>query len=195
MSQTGHDSSTTADIWQKSNFGLFVVQTWATSIEVFIRGGFGARYLGLQAAAVLVLAPLWCMFKQVQNVDELGLWLFYYLMACFCHRQGIRAREKRGEVWHSYYNGFPVLMKFLPWMKCSEVTFKRTMEPLLIIGLGCLLIPNDEPLGLYIVIGGICMAFLANAWSVQNQTRLYDLNDAVIDQQGLAEDFRNRRRG
>ena len=40
------------------NLAMFIVRTWATSLEVVLHHGTGERYLGWQAAAVLLLVPI-----------------------------------------------------------------------------------------------------------------------------------------
>ncbi|MBC7817330.1 MAG: hypothetical protein IAG10_10615 [Planctomycetaceae bacterium] len=193
MSQPSPEPDWGPRFWQNANLPLFVMRSWATSIEVFIRGGFGSRYLGWQAAAVLLLAPLYCMLKKVHDSDQLLWYLSLYLGMCFLHKQGCKVRQKRGEICHSFYDGVPALRKFFPFLKCSDVTFKRFIEPSLIVGLGALLVPNDEPLGMYVVIGGLCMGFLSNVCRAQEEARLTDLNDSILDQQGLAERLRQSR--
>ncbi len=193
MSQPHQEPDCSPQPWQNANWPMFILRTWATSIEVFIRGNFGARYLGLQAAAVLVLAPLYGCVKKVTNFDTMFFYLSMYLALCFVHKQTVRRRKQRNEHCNTYYDGFPVLRKFFPWLKCSEVTFKRFYEPALVIALGVLQIPGDEPLGMYVVIGGLCMGFLSNACSVQEEVRLDDLNDSILDQQALAERLREMR--
>lgn len=179
---------------QNTNAAVFVMRTLATSIEVFIRGGFGARYLGLNAAAVLVVVPLFFMFKRVTDFREIGFYLACFVVLCCLHRHGIKLRLSRGDVWHSYYDGEPLLHRFVPFLKCSEVTFKRWVEPLLVGGFGLLWAESNEPIGTYLLLCGLSMAYLAHACIVREQNQLHDLNDAVIDQQILAERFRDSTR-
>lgn len=193
MSQPNAEPNWEPRFWQNANLPLFVIRAWATSIEVFIRGGFGSRYLGLQAAGVLLLAPMYCMVKKVTDTDQLLWWLCLYLGMCFFHKQSCKVRQKRGDICHSYYDGVPVLRRFMPFLKCSDITFKRFIEPCVVVGLGALAVPGDEPFGMYVVIGGLCMGFLANACSVQEEVRLTDLNDSILDQQALAERLRQSR--
>ena len=179
---------------QNANLAVLLMQTLATSIQVFIRGGFGARYLGLNAAAVLVIVPLFFTFKRVTDFREIGFYLAGYVVLCCLHRQGIKLRLKRGEVWHSYYDGEPLLKRFFPRLKCSEITFKRWIEPFLVLGAGLLWAKGNEPIGTYLMLCAASMAYLAHASIVVEQNRLHDLNDSVIDQRTLAERFRDSSR-
>lgn len=179
---------------QNANLAVFLMRTLATSVEVFIRGNFGSRYLGLQAVAVFIVAPLFAMFKRSQDVDQLSFWLVMYAVMCLFHKLCIRKREQRGEVQHSYYDGIPLLRVFFPFLKCSEVTFKRWVEPFLVLGAGLLWAESSEPIGTYLMLCAASMAYLAHACIVVEQNRLHDLNDAVIDQRALAERFRDSSR-
>ena len=171
------------------------MRTLATSIQVFIRGGFGARYLGLNAAAVLVIVPLFFAFKRVTDFREIGFYLGSYVVLCCLHKRGIKLRLSRGEVWHTYYDGEPLLQRFVPRLKCSEVTFKRWFEPFLVLGAGLLWAESNEPIGTYLMLCGASMACMTHMYQVQEATRLNDLNDSILDQQSLAERLRGSRGG
>ena len=179
---------------QNANLAVFLMQTLATSIQVFIRGGFGARYLGLNAAAVVVIVPLFFTFKRVTDFREIGFYLAGYVVLCCLHRHGIKLRLRRGEVWHSYYDGEPLLKRFFPRLRCSEITFKRWIEPFLVLGAGLLWAEGNEPIGTYLMLCAASMAYLAHASIFVEQNRVHDLNDSVIDQLTLAERFRDSSR-
>lgn len=193
MSQPSQESNSAPQPWQNANLPVFFIRAWATSIYVFIRGGFGSRFLGFQAAAVLLLAPLYASLKRVTDLDTMCFYLCMYLLLCVLHKQISRRRQRLNIPCHSYYDGIAGLRCFFRWLKCSEVTFKRFVEPVVVIALGIGMVPSDEPFGMYIVTGGLCMAFLANAYTVQDQARLDDLNDSILDQQALAERLRESR--
>jgi hypothetical protein len=193
MSQPSNAPNGQPRFWQHANLAVFLMQTLATSIQVFIRGGFGARYLGLNAAAVLVVVPLFFAFKRVTDFGEIGFYLTMYVAMCCLHNHGVKLRLKRGEVWHSYYDGQPVLQRFFPRLKCSEVTFKRWFEPCLVIGAGLLWAESNEPIGTYLMLCGASIACLTHFYQVQEATRLNDLNDSILDQQALAERLRESR--
>lgn len=191
MSQPNHDSNGSDSSGQNSNVAMFLVRAWATSIEVFIRADFGTRYLGLQAAAVFLLVPTYCGIKRTADAGMMSLYLVNYLVLCCLHRQTIRRRTRRGVFFHSYYDGTPMLWKLFPW--CSEVPFKRYVEPVLVMAIGVLLIPVSEPCGLYLLIGGVCMGLATGACCARQEVQLLDLNDSILDQQALAERLREMR--
>jgi hypothetical protein len=171
--------------------GLFLVYVWAVAVEVFLHRRFGERYLGGQAAAVLLLIPLYCLGWQGYNLQPMfQLWVAYLLM-CLLHRvDGLVARW-RGERGHSYYTGWPHAIWLLRWM--NEVTIKRLIEPLLLLGGGYLLRQENAPLGTFLMIGGACLFLSVTLAEQQERARTLDLNDAVIDQQQVAERFRAMR--
>lgn len=191
MLEHQQESDQSSSTQNNAGLVLFLVNTWATSIEVFIRANFGERYLGLQAAAVFLLVPIYCGVKQATDYGMMSLYLFIYLFLCFVHRQTIRRRRRRGLSCHSYYDGTPALWKLCPW--CSELTVKRYAEPAVVITSGLLLIPASEPVGMYLLIGGLCMGFSTGVCCVQQDVRLLDLNDSILDQQILAERLREVR--
>jgi hypothetical protein len=110
---------------------------------------------------------------------------------CLAHRvDGLIARW-RGERGHSYYTGWPHVMCLLRWMR--EVTVKRFFEPLMLLGLGYLLRQENAPFGTFLMCGGVCLFWSVTLAEEQERARTLDLNDAVIDQQHVAERFRDMR--
>ncbi|MEM7398088.1 MAG: hypothetical protein AAF354_04015, partial [Pseudomonadota bacterium] len=56
-------------------------QVLEASVAVFLRRRFGRRYLGGQAAAVLLLVPLWSLGWQEHDPTPLWWFLGLYLLA------------------------------------------------------------------------------------------------------------------
>lgn len=170
---------------------MFVVQAWATSVEVFLHRGFGERYLGLQAGAVLLLVPLYCLAWPHYDLRPMMMFLLAYLVMYCTARSKAVLRRWRGEQFHSYYTGRPRLMRLLP--RCDEVAVKRFIEPLIVLGIGYLSAQGNRPFGTYLMCAAACLIMsvtMSVAWS---RTRALDLNDAVFDQQEVAERFRAMR--
>src|ERR1700759_4854793 len=95
---------------------LLLVSACAASVEVFLHRRFGERYLGVQAAAVLLLIPGYCLGWQGYNVQPMFLLWIAYLLMCLAHRVGGLIARWRGERGHSYYTGWPHAMCLLWWM-------------------------------------------------------------------------------
>jgi hypothetical protein len=171
--------------------GLFICRVLAVSVEVFLHKGMGERYLGLQAAAVLLLVPVYSLFWPGYDLRPLMLFLPAYLVMCFVARAGIAARLKRGEHCHSHYTGWPHGIK--PGTKCSELTAKRVVEPAIVMMAGFLLRQFNPPLGTYLMFAAAGLLISVSASDAEQRTRSLDINDAVIDQEQVADRFREMR--
>jgi len=176
----------------KLNWLSVVPEAWAISVQVFTHRRFGARYLGLQAAVVILLVPVYCMLWQHADLRPMFLYLVAYLLMCLLARLDGGLRRLRGELpIHSRYCGYPRLMKLCP--RLSEITVKRFIEPLLVFLGGVFTLHVNQPLGFYWMVGAFCMfgqASQADAWAREQATNMHD---AVLDQQEVAERFRGMR--
>ena len=173
-------------------FSLFL-QAWATSVEVFLRRDFGVRYLNWQAAAVLLLVPLYAaLWEGREDLRPLFWFLGAYLMMCIVARIGMLGRHLRGQHYHSYYNGWPRLMRLFP--KCTERTVKLYVEPALVSGLGLLIGNHNAPLCIYLAAAGACLHISHSQAEFGYRQRAADMHDAVIDQEIIAEQYREMRR-
>jgi hypothetical protein len=174
------------------NWLMVIPEAWCISINVFLHRHFGARYFGLQAAAVLLLIPCYCGLWPHADLRPMLIFLLAYVVMCVVARVCMGIRRLRGETpQHSRYCGYPVLMKFLPFL--SEVTVKRFIEPLLVFLGGVFMLPLNQPLALYWMIGAACMGGMVSSAVGFGQRQAMDMHDSVIDQQELAERFRGMR--
>lgn len=172
-------------------FGLFFCRTLAASVEVFLHREIGERYLGLQAAAVLLLVPIFSLGFPGREIGPLLLFLVAYLVMCAVARVGSLVRRFRGRTWHTYYTGWPRLMS--PRTKCSELTFKRFIEPALLLSGGVLLLAINRPLGAYLMLAGVGLFISVSATVIEARTRALDMYDALLQQELLAAQFRELR--
>jgi hypothetical protein len=170
---------------------VFLVQAWATSVEVFLHRRFGERYLGVQAAAILLLIPVYCLAWPHQDLQPMIGFLLFYVLMCAIHRIDGLASRLRGMRCHSYYTGWPHLMGLLK--RANEVTVKRYAEPLLVLGIGYFIRGGNPPLGTYLIGSSLCLFLSVTLSEEQSRQRALDLNDAVIDQQQVSERFRTMR--
>ena len=175
------------------NLMIFVIRTWSTSLEVFFRRDFGDRYLGVQAMAVLILVPLYSLGWQDYDLRPLYWFIPAYLLRCLYVRQRAIWTRQPGDWCHSYYDGWPTGLKSTA--KISERTFKRFFEPASALALGFMVrnFLGEGPLGCYLMIGGACMFWSGHLTQMAYRTRLKNIQDAMIEQQLLAEEFRQIR--
>lgn len=179
------------DLRKANAVGLWWCQVWAIAMEVFWHHRIGSRYLDFQAAAVVPLIFGYALFWRDVDLWPLMYFLFAYLGACMLHGVG-RWRWLWGpELGHSRYTGTPHLLRFTPWI--DEVTFKRWVEPMLTLVIGAAVCAWSPPLGVFLMIGAVALAGSCAECIARDQRRDADMNDAVIEQQWVAERFRGRR--
>jgi len=171
--------------------GLFICRSLSVSVEVFLHRGMGERYLGLQAAAVLLLVPLYSLVWPGYDLRPLMLFLLAYLVMCCLARVSSIAHRLAGEHCHSHYTGWPRGIK--PGAKCSELTVKRVVEPAIVMAAGFLLRQVNPPLGTYLMLAGGSLFISVSASETEQRTRALDMNDAVINQEQVADRFRDMR--
>jgi len=169
-------------------------QVLETSIVVFLRKGFGERFLGGQAAAVIPLVLVYSLAWEGHNVTDLWLFLGLYLLGCVMARAGAARQRRRGEVVHSHYSGWPIILEMRPFRgRLTERTAKSTVEPLLVFLVGLLLMEASKPLSCYLLLaaGGLAVS-MRMAIAYERQQLLY-ARDAYIAQRRLAEQVRSGR--
>jgi hypothetical protein len=170
----------------------FVFRTWATSVEVLLHKRVGDRYLGLQAAAVLLLIPIYAMFWPGYDLRPLMWFLPVYLGGVAIARLDVLTGKRNGLRIHSFYSGYPRCMNRKT--KMTELQCKRYFEPLYVasIGLGLYLL-GEQPLGVYFMIAGACLFISVSMAQLQFEQRAKAMNDQVIEQEYVAERFREMR--
>lgn len=179
------------DVRTTANLFAFGCQVLAVSTEVFLRTGFGPRYLGLQAGAAALAIPCFSILFPYEDTRPL-LWFFMsYIGMCFLCRAGAVNRARRGETCHSRYNGRPLIARVLPWI--SEATIKRMVEPALVFGIGLGLAEVNLPLGSYLMLSAFGLAATMALLEAHERQRVMDLYDGFIDQTVIAERFRQMR--
>jgi len=166
-------------------------QVLETSVIVFLRRGFGCRYLGGQAAAVIPVVFVYYLFCKGQDIRPLFCFLGLFLLACLKARIGTLLAERRGDVVHSYYSGTPSVMQWPVFRgRLSESTAKRLVDPLSVLLLGIACLPYSEPLGSYLMVAaGACWISVMLATGYQKE-RVLNARDAYISQRDDAEQFR-----
>lgn len=171
-----------------------LIRTWATSVEVLLHKRFGDRYFGVQAAAVLLLIPIYSLFWQGHDVLPLMCFMLVYLGAVMVARLDIVSRKRNGARIHSFYGGFPWYINART--KLSELQCKKYFEPLYVAaaGLGLYLL-GEQPLGVYFVIAGACLFLSVAISDLEFERRAAAMNDQVIEQEYVAERFREMHDG
>lgn len=178
---------------RRSGFGafVFVCESLSVTAEVFIRRGFGDRYLSRQAAAAILAILVFPAFAGTTDVEALLPFLGFYLFMLFGRRvESVKLRAK-GPAPHSRYSGFPVLL-YLPLLRrIDEARFKATWEPWIVMFGGVFLMPVSEGLGRFVAVAGIAMAITESLRRAYFEHRARDLRDAYLEQRAMAARFRD----
>lgn len=173
---------------------IWVIRSWAISMEVFIRHSMGVRYPGGYAAPVLLLVPGYCLFWEGYDIRPMLWFLGAFLLMCGRHRMSALWRTSRPQSReeHSYYTGVSYLQRWFP--RTDEIILKMWIEPLFILGAGLLTLALNPPLGMYIMIGAGCRCVMSLISEFEVRTRVRDMQDQVIEQRIAAERFRRGQR-
>jgi hypothetical protein len=173
------------------NIVVLVIRAWATSLEMFLHRDFGRRYLGLQASAVIFLIPFYCTTCAGYDIRPMFGFLVAYLTMCILHRLSGLSRDSATQGIHSMYTGYPRIWKLVPWI--SEIGVKKFVEPPAAFAVGLALCAYSPPLGIYVILGAFALMGSAIASDEAQRVRAIEMNDAVIEQQLVAERFRDLR--
>ncbi|MCB9918575.1 MAG: hypothetical protein H6832_09245 [Planctomycetes bacterium] len=174
-----------------TNWLGFACQVLEVSVAVFLRRGFGARYFGGAAAAVIPAVLLYSLAWEGHDITGLLVFLALFIMALLKARIGSAFAERRGRVCHSYYSGTPTLCSWPVFRgRLGEGTAKGLVEPLCVALIGAALMSTSEPLGFYLVIAAVGLMCSVSLAAAYERRRLMDMKDAYIAQRYDAERFR-----
>jgi hypothetical protein len=164
---------------------MLLIEAMAISIEVFLRSGFGCRYIGLQALLAAVVMPLYAMLIGPDAAPMMWFWLFFM---CFALGEWLKAlrRSWRGDVTHSWYSGRSRIIT--ENRQCSEIDIKKWLEPCLVLCVG--LCTRNAPACAYLCSAAVCLSITAHRTEGWIRRHVIDMNDAVLMQQDIAERFR-----
>lgn len=178
----------------KGAFGwfLFICNSLAVTLEVFLHKGMGSRYLGLQALAGAAILFFWGGFWPGHDVGPMLTYFALFLLFCFAQRMDALKRLSHGVApGHSRYTGWPLLMRL--FRRTNEVTLKRIIEPALVFLCGAMVCDANEPLGKYLMLASLGLFISVQSNLNFERTRATDMNDALIDQRHVSERFRDMR--
>lgn len=161
---------------------------------------FGVRYFqGFRTFGAFVLIPVFSLFWQGYDVRALYLLWLLFIVRCAFHRFEIRRGQRRianvigVEPVHSYYNGWPILLRRCPQM--SEVAVKCKVEPAVMLGFGLCALTFSPPLGWFFIWCAVGMGVNAGLLDRHDRQQAQDLADAAIESEMLAarvRELRNR---
>jgi hypothetical protein len=164
-----------------------LVRSTALSVEAFLHRGFGLSYIGCGFAAFLVMY-VFATFFSGDNLGPMavfaGLYGIFWFIACL--NAWIRRWRKMERV-HSRYNGRPHLCRIL---RGWQEHYVKLLEALLVIFVGFVTHLMNRPLGDYLMLAGVFVLVRGYCVVSARRERAVELNDAVIEQREIAEQFR-----
>jgi hypothetical protein len=180
------------DAQKAANILVLAAQVIASPVEVMLRKNFGSKYFGVPSAIALFAVPMWALFWPGESPLGLWvLWVLFILMQLRARLESVRMLAK-GQFIHTRYNGWPRLASVFKRM--PEQKIKAGLEPLLVFVAGVLLMPVSEPLGSYLMVAALSLGFNHSVIESVERAQALEMNDALIEQQAMAERFRQMRR-
>ena len=164
-----------------------VGRSLALSVEVFLHRGFGSGYVGCGPLAFLIMLGF-AQFYSDQDMRPLGVFACFYGVLWLIATINVLIRWWRGNRnIHSRYNGRPHIWGLLPSWKEMNV---KHVESLFVILLGYGIHLLNRPLGTYLMVAGVFVFLRGCSVASMKRQRAVELNDSVIEQKEVAEQFR-----
>ena len=177
------------DAKKTANVLVFIARVLASPVEVILRRRFGSKYFSFPTVGALFAVPMWMLFYPRE--DPKAIWVFWGLflvMQARARLESVRMVAK-GDIVHTRYNGQPRLSSILK--RTSELKIKAVIEPLLVFLAGVFLCSVSLPLGSYLMVAAFCLGLNHSIMSSVERARALEMNDALIEQEVLAERFRD----
>lgn len=173
-----------------SNFAQVLIRSWAMSIYLPLRRGIGKDHVGVTGIVAFFLIPLYAGFAAAPEI----IWLLpIFILSAAAHRFDGATRRARGIYEHTYYVGETPLVRRLFRLK-DDLRAKQVGEPALSFIIGCALLPYGQSVGGYFLIGAVMLGLNQAMIEHQEQRRVDDHRNAMIENQGLTGQFQHRGR-
>jgi hypothetical protein len=158
------------------------------SVEPFLHGRFGVRYILVCGPFAVVSLMIFAMFIPPEKAGPFVLFMAAFVACSVLAQIGAWIRFRQGDNEHSLYNGFPRCLRSSVGHR--EYKVKQFFEPMLVLFLGYVVLDWNAYLGAYWIVAAACL-FLTNAIGRRRDTReALLLHDAVLDQQHRAQRFK-----
>ena len=167
---------------------LIVVESWAYVMETFLHRGFGHRYMESRAGWGLCVLLGFTLCWEEHDVGPLVWFAAMYFALNLLHRLGYAWRRFRRELVHSGYTGWPHLHFLAP--RLDERQIKMWVEPPLAMLAGSFICAANQPLGVFILIGGFILFGKNGNERDRDWQRVVAINDSLIESQLATERFR-----
>lgn len=187
--QNEQQSSNSLTFSDSANWVFTIAHVWSLPWELLLRKNFGWRYIDIYVLVAMIWPPLFACLLFPQYDPRWSLWMFWGLLALTIYHRLAQLRNRwKGVVLHSQYPGYPIFCR-PSW---DEMWFKRQREPLLILCLSFLSIGISPSLFLFSMGSFFAVIVKRLMCEFYQEQRAADMQDAIIEQQSLAEQFRRR---
>lgn len=176
------------------NIAAFLARVGAASVEPFLHKQFGTAYFGLQAFAVLIVAPVFgALCFPHHDQGPLMVFLGLYIMAVLCARsEAFRLRQK-GVILHTRFNGWPRGLAYSVSAE-KEQRYKSIGEPLLVSVWGTLIYLSwSPPLGAWLIFAACSLGVTNGMYRIRTERQVDNILDAQIEQEMMADRLRDLR--
>jgi len=174
-----------------ANLVFLVCWIWHLPLELVLRRRIGRRYIDLWFFAALFWPMVFCAFVAPRYSMQWTLWAFWgmWLLAIYHRLYGIWL-DRQGDVRHTQYPGDSI---FSRWLPCCDAYCKSCVEPTVCILVGILAVIVSPSLMLFILGALFAGVIKSGLIAFYQQNQLSDLHDMRIEQEHLAQRFRNDR--
>jgi len=180
------------DARNAANIMVFASRVMSAPVEVIIRKRFGSRYFGLPGFVALFAIPMWMMFWPQESATGIAwFWLLFILMQ-FRARVEAAWMVRRGDIVHTRYNGQPRVARL--FKRLGEQEIKGSTEPTIVLVTGLLIFLFNMPLGSYLVVASLALAANHGLMVAVDRARALEMNDVLIEQTAISEQFRDMQR-
>lgn len=160
------------------------------SVEIFVRRGFGARYLTWAKIFKAFFGTVLFIFLAAIFVGHLeaplfDLWLMSFWLISFWHKGVIIWRNIRHEQWHSQSPGQALFYWRL--LKINETLLFRFLEPLQIFVLGLVLLELDVLMAIWLITASSCLFIKRQAHFYAKRNASLALIDSRIKSEELQQ--------
>ncbi len=164
----------------------FVARVLAMSVEPILHRRMGKHALGMPAMFATLAIPFWGAFFPGDDLRYLLWFWLVFLAGCISNRV---FPAPPGE--HTRYGGVPRLW-FL-FRRADELSMKAKVEPALVMLAGVVFLSASEALGTYLLAAGFGLAIDIAITEAVHRAKVDQLNDARLEQERFAMDFRAMR--
>jgi len=182
----------------------FLIRHAARTVQVFLRHGFGERYLSFFGINGPYRAFLWFLILTVfYRVNSPGwtpdgrslfLFLLVYTAMLSLHQFWSRNLRRRGHLTHSYFTGYS--FGFWRYVPASPNVVRVVLEPLFAFVINSVIVMRFNPVvGLWIHFAIMCSFFVGLFDAAREKRIILDSLDSQFEAQNLSSHLTNTTHG